>query len=454
MEKVYDVAVIGGGVGGFGVAAQLQMKGFKTILVDEHSRIGGRSTSLDYGGGWLVDMGHHCVNLAEKSEMNELVQLVGKEITWAKPIVGVQVWRNGKWREFMDAFELDRSALEENEIIRKKIKSMSDEEIDALDDTSFGDWLLQYTESENLIEMFRTIAMGYTTIPDLESQAASEVLWLHRENMKRMGDFIERPAGVPVGGAINLVKPLADAFTENGGVMKLKTRAEEVLIKDQKVVGLRVKEREGEEYTIKTELAVCAIPIYRLPEVLFTDENLPQLDGDWVKRLESVKDQVSGSVGYIAGLTKPLYTETSFKCAPTLTHAKVPFQVFAQSNCDETITPPGKMLISLGGVPKVDDVRDENKREKLFKLIWEDILEMFPEIPDIIDWKLPGYFIGPDGLERKPGLVGKRRPDVKAPGVEGLYFAGDNYRGRGVGVNNAAKSAMICAERILRDRNK
>ena len=451
MEKLFDAAVIGGGIGGFGVAAQLQMKGLKTILVDEHSRIGGRAATLEYGEGWLIDMGHHCVNLAEKSQINELVQLVGKQILWAKPIVGIQIYRKGQWKNFMEAFDLDRSDLEEYEIIRKKIKNMSNEEIESLDDTSFSDWLLEHTESENLLELYKTVGMGYTTIPDAESQAASEVIWLHRENMEKIGEFIERPAGVPIGGSINLVKPLAEAFTENGGTMKTKTRAKEVFIKDQKVVGLSIKEKGEEEYTIKTNLVVCAVPINRLPQILFTKENISQLESNWVKRMESIKDQVSASIGYIAGLSKPLYSETSFKCTLELPSAKTAFQVFSQSNCDETIAPKGKMLISMGAPAKLSQVTDEATRKKMLELIWKDIEEMFPEISGIVEWSIPGHFVGPDGLERKPGMVGKHRPDIKAPKVEGLYFAGDNYRGRGVGVNNAAISAMLCAEQILKD---
>ena len=83
--------------------------------------------------------------------------------------------------------------------------------------------------------------------------------------------------------------------------------------------------------------------------------------------------------------------------------------------------------------------------------MWKDIEEMFPGISETVEWNLPGIFIGPDGLERKPGLVGKHRPDIKAPEVEGVYFAGDNYRGRGIGINNAARSAILCVEQILED---
>ncbi|MFB0559624.1 MAG: phytoene desaturase family protein [Candidatus Lokiarchaeia archaeon] len=451
MKKVFDAAVIGGGIGGFGVAAQLQMNGFKTVLVEERSQIGGRTTSIKYKEDWLIDLGHHCVNLAEKSPMNELVELIGKKIIWAKPVLGIQVYRKGKWKNFMEGFDLDKSDLEEYEIINKKIRNISDEEINSLDDKSFRDWLLQYTESENLLELYRTIAMGYTTIPDAELQAASEAIWVHRENEIKVGGFIKRPCGVPIGGAINLIKPLEEAFIENGGIIKPRTKAIEVIMKDQKAAGLRVQERDGEEYTIKANTVVCAIPLNGVSEILFTKENLSQLEGSWVKRMKSIRDQVSGTIGYMTGLSKPLYNETSFKCSPELPNSKTAFQVFSQSNCDETVAPKGKMQISMGAALKKSQVTDEKIRNKLFELMWKDIEELFPGISETVEWNLPGIFIGPDGLERKPGLVGKHRPDIKAPEVEGVYFAGDNYRGRGIGINNAARSAILCVEQILED---
>jgi prolycopene isomerase len=49
-----------------------------------------------------------------------------------------------------------------------------------------------------------------------------------------------------------------------------------------------------------------------------------------------------------------------------------------------------------------------------------------------------------------PDQVGANRPPVYTP-VRGLYLAGCNAGGRGVGTELAAASAMECADRILAD---
>lgn len=49
-----------------------------------------------------------------------------------------------------------------------------------------------------------------------------------------------------------------------------------------------------------------------------------------------------------------------------------------------------------------------------------------------------------------PNQVGACRPSVTTP-IRGLYLAGDNAGGRGIGTELAADSAMECAERVLAD---
>ena len=77
---------------------------------------------------------------------------------------------------------------------------------------------------------------------------------------------------------------------------------------------------------------------------------------------------------------------------------------------------------------------------------------MFPNVEQDLLWRQDGFYVGIDGLGRSPGMTGRYRPPVHLPEVPGLYFAGDCYTGRGVGMNAAANSAMICAEEILKSR--
>ena len=60
--KLYDVAIIGGGISGFTAALRLQKKGLSTLVLESHSQIGGcagfftkKNFSFDVGATTLVD---------------------------------------------------------------------------------------------------------------------------------------------------------------------------------------------------------------------------------------------------------------------------------------------------------------------------------------------------------------------------------------------------------------
>ena len=46
------------------------------------------------------------------------------------------------------------------------------------------------------------------------------------------------------------------------------------------------------------------------------------------------------------------------------------------------------------------------------------------------------------GVIQKPGLVGMYRPHWRAPNVDGLYFASETFRSRGIGVDRAARAGL------------
>jgi 2-polyprenyl-6-methoxyphenol hydroxylase-like FAD-dependent oxidoreductase len=52
-------------------------------------------------------------------------------------------------------------------------------------------------------------------------------------------------------------------------------------------------------------------------------------------------------------------------------------------------------------------------------------------------------------LERSPWLVGRYRPHWRAPNVDGLYFASETFRSRGIGIDRAARAGLTVAEEIL-----
>jgi hypothetical protein len=74
---------------------------------------------------------------------------------------------------------------------------------------------------------------------------------------------------------------------------------------------------------------------------------------------------------------------------------------------------------------------------------------MFPGLQNAY-WRRPHLVHDPSfGVIQMPGLVGIFRPHWRAPTVEGLYFASETFRSRGIGVDRASRAALTVVENYL-----
>ena len=211
-----------------------------------------------------------------------------------------------------------------------------------------------------------------------------------------------------------------------------------------------------ETETISADRIVCALPIYKLFQVFDFNHEKSPLPRWWIKRIKDIQNEITGLIGFLLGLSEPVIDpqKRCFFTALKTKYTGFPFQGFPASNFSNRVAPPGKQLLQTDLVCEHAEASDKFKRERLLRLHWEDLKEMFPGIEKKVEWKLPYYVDGCDGLARQPGLVGNFKPGLKAPGIPNLYFAGDTYQGRGLATNSAALSAMKCADLILQDLRK
>jgi phytoene dehydrogenase-like protein len=456
----YDTIIIGAGIAGLGVAAILAKEGRqKVLLLERHPQTGGRLMNFsDFPSpGWKLDVGLHFIELGPKSAASELGQRVGREIPWPVYSETVQFFQEGGWKSLAELVPMDKDERDFFRQIVGKIASLTDTEIEGWDNRSLEDWLERNIPQASLKELFRDMGMIMTTIPNSREMAAGECLFIARENLRKNKQVLA--SSYPKNGMAGLVTPLRQVLEENGGEIRLNCPAQEVIIKEGKVLGVKIpKAIPGypEEFRIiETDFitaarAVCALPIYQLDNILDLNPETSSLPPWWIKRIQDIRHEVTGLVGYMIGLKEPITDRLCFFTSLKTPHAGLPFQGLPASNFDPGVAPPGKQLLHTDVVCDYSMVRDKFQRLRLLDLMWQDVQEMFPGIEGRVEWKLPYYVAGCDGLARKPGLVGNFKPDVKAPGIENLYFAGDTYRGRGLATNAAARSAMLCADLILK----
>lgn len=462
MTKKFDSIIVGAGISGLGVAAILAKEaGQKVLVVDRFPDFGGRMMS--YGqhpaDGWRVDIGLHIVELGEKSTCHELNERVGKTVQWGPFSDTVDFWNGEK---FINIAELVPMGPEDKKAFGNllgMIAALTDAQIEEWDNRSLEEWLMENVPQQPVRELFTDLGMIMTTIPEAIDMAAGEVLYIARDNLRKVKQALS--ASYPIDGMDGINQGLVDVIQENGGEIKLGCEVQKIMIEDKKAVGIQIpaaahpyepEYRIFETETILADRVICALPIYQLHNIIdFNPKNSP-MPTWWLKRIEDIKTQITGLIGFMVGLSEPVTDpeKLSFLSALKTRHAGFPFQACFVSNFSNNVAPEGKQLLHSDIVVEHEEASDKFKRQELLNLMWEDLKEMFPGIEEKTEFKIPYYVDGCDGLARKPGLVGKYKVALQAPGIPNLFFAGDTYIGRGLAINSAAQSAMKCADLILK----
>jgi len=465
-EKKYDVIIVGAGIAGLGLGAILSKEGKQKVLVlDRFPKVGGRMMSYEGypGKGWRVDIGLHLVELGEKASCTELNERVGKKVVWGPFSETVDIWNGEK---FMSVAELVPMSKEDKIAFRDllgKIATLSEAEIEKWDNRSLEEWMHENVPQPAVRELLTDLGMIMTTIPNAIDMAGGEVLWIAKHNLLKVRQALQ--ASYPIDGMDGITRGLAEVIKENGGEIRLNCDVQEIVVKDKKALGVKVPAQKHiyqEEYRmfetefIAADRVVCALPIYKLSQLLDFNPKTSPLPRWWIKRIEDIQHEVTGLIGYIFGTKEPLVDPKKkvFYSALKLKHCGFPFQGCPVSNFSDAVAPAGKQLFHTDIVVEHEQASDKFERERLLALMWEDMKEMFPGLEEKLEWRLPYYVDGCDGLARQPGLVGNFKPALQAPGIPNLFFAGDTYIGRGLAINGAALSSMKCADLILKELKK
>jgi phytoene dehydrogenase-like protein len=461
MQESYDTIVVGAGIAGLGVAAILSMEaGEKVLVLDRYDRPGGRLMSYadTPEKGWRVDIGLHMTELGDASSIHALNQRVGVDVAWGPFSETVQFYHHGGFKNIAELVPMSSDERRAFGSTLRLIAEMEDSEIAAWDDRSLAEWLAENVPSQAVRELFTDMGMIMTTIPDAIDMAAGEVLHIGRDNLRKKSQLLT--SSYPIGGMEAFTSGLVQVIEEAGGEVATGREVVEINISGGKATGVKAAKPGFESpyprYYGMSELeeiwasrVVGALPIYQLPALIdFAPATSPMPEW-WRKRITDIMHEVTCLIGFMLGLSEPVTDKLCFFSALKTPNAGYPFQAFPASNFDPGIAPQGKQLLHTDVVCEYPEASDPFERMRISELLWKDLTEMFPGIEDLVEWSIPYYVVGCDGLARKPGLVGEFKPKLQAPGVDNLYFAGDTYIGRGLAMNGAALSAMQCADLIL-----
>jgi phytoene dehydrogenase-like protein len=449
MTKV-DVAVIGAGAAGLTAAALLAKEGRRVAVVEASRWLGGRGMAIP-DEGFKLNLGGHLLE-DSGSGITKVFEHVGKKLEHGTVSGDMPVWdhERERWGSIRDRYSGDKSEL------KKVIAALGEtpyEALDDWDDRPLREWMLQHTRDQGVIDLWEFLSVLECMTDNWYDHSASDNLYV-----RKMHYAEARMAGYsfwPKQGWDGLFQDLHDAVVEQGGEVMLGTPVETVLIEDGAVKGLLLGRDkvlpneflEGE--VLEADCVISTLPVWSVLRVVPASA-LPDWYVAQIRFLAQDHLRISW-LGLYMATREPVHAINPTEIATWL-HAprsRVSGFCFNMSAMDPSTAPEGVNLVVAGGIIPGEKAGDVAYLKGMFELFEDDLKTMYPGLQKTY-WRRRHLVHDPSfGVIQKPTLVGRYRPHWRAPNVEGLLFASETFRSRGIGVDRAARAGLTVVEEYL-----
>lgn len=496
----YDVVIIGAGAAGLTVGAVLAAKEHKRVLVVEReeeiggrlvsfvgvknavSRLGKKLNAREYEkalaavytrvvkaepdlptmikqgflDGYTIEAGVHATFWGYKGRVACVLNYLGRHLDLPgnegfviidpKDAKWYPLERHGKYGWMTE------EASDEAKRLLREMAALTIKEAEKYDLVSFGQWLNERTRNRQVYEFLAAIASIHMVMGEPDLMPAGDFLKFMAA-AKDVGMNLVTGSTGTVGppGFIQITVELAEVLRENGGEIMLGTPVTEVNIADKKVQGVTIQTEKGAQ-KIEAESVVCTVPIKHI-FTMIPERHFPR---DFVTKVKERYWGVGMFSGYV-GLKRNLIEEKgvnpkSWLLVPSLIKASegyigdVDIIIIVTSNWARR-APAGKTLWEFSIALTDKETQDDQKVNRVIDEVNALMQRSFPTWMEDMEWQLwtasgEGYGICPP--------IGERRPDVKSPWINGLYFAGEAYGARrwGAGLDAAIHSAILCLDSV------
>jgi phytoene dehydrogenase-like protein len=443
----YDVVIIGAGAAGLSAGALLAKEGRSVLILEAGPYVGGRGVAL-VDEGFKINLGGHLLE-DSGSGITKVFEHVGRKLVHGPASSDLVIW-DGRWKSIRELYSADKQELKK---VIDVLMETPYEDLDAWDDRPLREWMLQYTRHEGVIALWEFITVLEAITENWWDHSASDNLYMRKIH------YSERKIAAysfwPGQGWDGLFNDLHEAVIEHGGEVRVNAPVARVLIENEKVVGVAVAENRVlpneifEETLIEADCVISTLPCWAVLRIV-PEQDLPDWYVAQIRHISQIEFRATWLGVYLA-THEPVHAIDPRELATWLHTPNVPHAgfFFNMSAMDPSVAPPGTQLY-VGGVDiPGEKVRDPKWMLRTMEQFEADLVEMYPGLAGA-HWRRRHLVHEPGlGIIQKPNLVGRFRPHWRAPNVEGLYFASDTFKSRGVGVDRAARAAVTVVEEYL-----
>jgi phytoene dehydrogenase-like protein len=349
-------------------------------------------------------------------------------------------------RTFKDLMSIMKSILAMN---KKKLNEIYEE------DLTVSQFLNQFTEDKFIYSIFAFLLAGMFAISPKQASAGEFIHCFKNEMTLKEG--YQYPMG---GGAQAIPNALSEGIKKFGGEIYTNSQVEEIVVKNDKVQGIRVNNNLIEAPIVVSNLDIKSTVINLVGRDYF--------EKNYLAKIESLKPSYS-SMTFKLALKESLIRDWDFvnlyhtslddwkeKYGPGAPKSNGFFGPVL-SNIDPSLAPIGGQTVIFGTIVP-SKVVDWDKWKEAY---YADLQDFFPELVKKLNFmhvsfpedikNATGKLEGPvEGLALIPSQTGKNKPSSITP-IEGLYVVGDTAGkdAHGIGTQLAADSGIKCADLIL-----
>ncbi|MCX5868575.1 MAG: NAD(P)/FAD-dependent oxidoreductase [Proteobacteria bacterium] len=481
VEPIFDVIVIGTGIGGSSLAALSARAGLKTLVLEKNPRVGG-SCSYYEKDGFQIDFGTHLFSRGNRGPIGEVLKRVeaASRVKFVHPtrlsrIVGLGLDIPFYTSLLATPLTLYRSHRQLGIPFREfpgLLKMMSDffwmpeNKIAEWKDRTVEEFVFTRTRHPAILSLIGVMITLYFVYPYWKC-SAGEAIWCTQRIIKA------RRFSYPRGGAAIIPRTMLEAAQGHGATLLTQARVRKILLEKGAARGVELA--DGRKFQGRAVVSTSS-----LKDTVFNLVGPEPFPAEFRKKVEGLKESLN-AIQIKLALGRKVIKETSMivlgspsgnyrlqtaspaqvrKVSEDLEAGKIPELLFlytvVPSNIDPGLAPPGKQLLNVATAFPHTSTRPQDPPEAWVEAMMKTLLKAVPEIEPHILWK---EVIGAQAIEswigkpggplistvQVPGQVGQDRPAIRSP-IPGLYFAGDGAGARGIGTELAAQSAIECAE--------
>ena len=440
MQEKYDVVVIGSGLGGLITGALLSHSGYKTLVVEKMSRIGGRWSTEEYEG-FRLTTGTITMHYKD-TEIEAIFKEIGADFEYIDvPRLFYRIKGKdyemppkgafGIWLDIVNRLEEDRIKLTgglAKAVAKEKILSAwkhGAREPEKEAGRTFRQWLLQYTDNElthSLFDCLTCIFGGHSY------EQPATTLFTYMVASKGLREMV-----IPPRGHIANAENLAKVIGANGDVW-VNCPAKRIVVRGKEAKGV-VVQRDGGEVEVACQVVVSDVGPKATVE-LVGEENY---DEEYLRTMRLRLTPLPAIMCFITS-DRPLWPESGESATLQIVGARRLISIVPFSNISPEYAPPGQYLTFALGMPQTVYVHMdvEYERQQLLLDLKEN-LPLFEKHGRVLKWVFKNFddevpFLRTWGNEGMPcetpvrNLYNIGDGVATAPGVGGMIGASESAR--------------------------